>query len=402
MKKVGIVGLGMTPFKSKWATKTYYALAQMAAKEAFKDAGLSPKEVDSVVFTIYNDIFERTAIPEHPLQGIVGMMNKPGLRVTNGGATGGYGLRAAFAEVASGLSDTVMILGVEKATDCFDFQSMTETPEVIKTIAWSGDSFFEQPLGWTAADSYAEIVLAYMDHYPQFTEEVTAWVSVWFSQNALKNPYAQRHDPVTHEEVMNSRYVVYPFKLMDCCVYSEGSVALIIAEEEKARSICRSMGHPVVWITGVAAANEHSFVGKEAKILHRIESDYIAGKKAYAMAGIKDPLNELQVAEIHDAFGPQALITGEELGFCLEGKAHTLVTERIVAPDGKVPFNLSGGLLYCGHAVGATGLFSVLEVARQCRHTSPNQRPDVHRGIAHGTGSTLAQYATVFILERGE
>ena len=93
--RVGIVGAAVTPFKAKWFEKTYYELAQMATREAVKDAAISIKDVDSVFYGIYNDIFERTAIPEHPLQGICGMQNKFGLRVSTGGATGCRWISAA-------------------------------------------------------------------------------------------------------------------------------------------------------------------------------------------------------------------------------------------------------------------------------------------------------------------
>src|SRR4030067_2583550 len=87
-KKVGIVGAAVTPFRGKWYEKTYYELAQMATREALKDAAIPVKDVEAVVYGIYNDIFERTCIPEHPLQGIIGLQNKFGIRITNGGGPG--------------------------------------------------------------------------------------------------------------------------------------------------------------------------------------------------------------------------------------------------------------------------------------------------------------------------
>lgn len=162
-KRVGIVGAAVTPFKGRWLEKTYYELAQMATREAVKDAQMSIHDVDAAFYGIYNDIFERAAIPEHAIHGLCGMQNKFGIRITTGGATGAYTMSAAHAYLAAGRFKTALVLGVEKSTDCFDFSSMSATPEVIKSIGWSGDSFFEQPIGWSASDSYAEVVLAYMD-----------------------------------------------------------------------------------------------------------------------------------------------------------------------------------------------------------------------------------------------
>ncbi len=396
MRRVGIVGAAVTPFKARWYEKTYYELAQMAAAEALKDAGLTVDDVDGVVYGIYNDIFQRAAIPEHPLQAIIGLENKMGLRVSNGGATGAYAISAAHAYVAAGRYDVLMVLGVEKATDCFDFQSMSATPEVIKTIGWSGDSFFEQKLGWTASDSYAEVVLAYMDEYPgDLKPEVCARIAAQLSQQARNNEFAQRRfDQVTPEEVLNSRIVAYPFKELEICVYSEGAAAVILAEERTARAIARNTGNPVIWITGLGEANEPSFAGKNHKIMHRILSDHVAAQRAYAMAGIKDPLGAIDVIELHDAFVQQLEITMAEMGFVPLGRADALVEEGLMMPGGKFLLNPSGGLLYCGHAVGASNIMSAWSARRELI------RGGRSRALVHGTGSTVAQYGVVLILER--
>jgi acetyl-CoA C-acetyltransferase len=394
-RKVGIVGAAVTPFKAHWAEKTYYALAQDAVRDACKDAGLSVKEVEAVVYGIYNDIFQRTCIPEHALQGLIGMQNKFGIRVSNGGATGAYALSAAHAYVAAGRYDVMMVLGVEKATDCFDFQSMSATPEVIKTIGWSGDSFFEQPIGWTASDSYAEVVLAYMDSHPNdLKPKITAQISALLSQQVKGNPVAQRqHDQVTPEEVLNSRIVVHPFKQLEICVYSEGAAVVIMAEEEKAKAIAKNMGVPVVWITGVGESNEHSFAGKNQKIMDRIMSDHDAAQMAYKMAGITNPLEQIQVLEVHDAFVHQLEITLVEMGFAPLGRADSLVEEGTIMPGGKLLVNPSGGLIYCGHAVGASNIMSAWSARNELI------KRGLKRAAVHGTGSTVAQYGVVLVFE---
>ena len=386
---------GVTPFKGRWVEKTYYALAQDAVRATLEDAGISVNMLDAVVYGIYNDIFQRTCIPEHALQGLIGMQNKFGIRVSNGGATGAYALSAAHAYVASGRFDTMLVLGVEKSTDCFDFQSMSATPEVIKTIGWSGDSFFEQPIGWTASDSYAEVVLAYMDEHPNdLKPEVTAQISALLSQQVKGNEFAQRqHDQVTPEEVINSRIVVHPFKQLEICVYSEGAAALIVAEEEKAKQIARNMGVPVVWITGVGESNEHSFAGKNQKIMSRIMSDHDAAQRAYKMAGITNPLEEIQLVEVHDAFVHQLEITLAEMGFAELGRADALVEEGTIMPGGKLLVNPCGGLIYCGHAVGASNIMSAWSARRELINRG------LKRAAVHGTGSTVAQYGVVFVLE---
>ncbi len=394
-RRVGIVGAAVTPFRARWLEKTYYELAQMATREAVKDAGISIGEVDAVFYGIYNDIFERTCIPEHPLQGICGMQNKFGIRISNGGATGAYTMSAAHAYVAAGRFKTALVLGVEKATDCYDFQSMSSTPEVIKTIAWSGDSFFEQQIGWSASDSYAEVVLAYMDEHPgDLKPEVTAQVSSLLSQHVRNNPYAQRQlDQVTPQEVMNSRLVVYPFRELEICVYSEGAAALILAEEETAKAIARNTGKPVVWITGVGEANEHSFAGRNQKVMSRIMSDYYGAHRAYEMAGIKDPAKAIEVVELHDAFVHQLEISCAEFGLVPLGRADALIEEGLMTPGGKYVLNPCGGLIYCGHAVGASNIMSAWSARNELI------KRKLKTALVHGTGSTVAQYTACLILE---
>lgn len=395
-KRVGIIGAAVTPFKAKFYEKTYYELAQMAVAEALQDAGIGVEDVDAAFYGIYNDIFERTCIPEHPLQGIIGMQNKFGIRVSNGGATGAYTMSAAHAYVAAERFRIALVLGVEKATDCFDFQSMSATPEVIKTIGWSGDSFFEQKLGWTASDSYAEVVLAYMDEHPDdLKPQITAQIVAQLSRQARDNPYAQRQfDQVTPQEVLNSRVVVYPFKELEICVYSEGAAAVIMAEGETAKAIARNTGQPVIWVTGVGESNEHSFAGKNQKVIHRIISDHVAAQKAYAMAGITDPLKAIDVVELHDAFAQQLEMTLAEMGFVPIGRADALIEEGIMWPAGKLMVNPCGGLIFSGHAVGASNIMSAWSARRELINRG------LKRAAVHGTGSTVAQYGVVLVLER--
>jgi acetyl-CoA acetyltransferase len=272
---------------------------------------------------------------------------------------------------------------------------MSATPEVIKTIGWSGDSFFEQPIGWTASDNYAEVVLAYMDEHPgDLKPEITAQISAQLSRQVRTNNYAQRQfDQVTPEEVMNSRLVVYPFRELEICVYSEGAAALIMAEEETALAISKNSGRPVVWVTGVGEANEHSFAGKNQKVMSRIMSDYYASRRAYEMAGIRDPTKSIQIVELHDAFVHQLEISMAEFGLVPLGRADSLIEESLMTPGGKYLVNPCGGLIYSGHAVGASNIMS----AWSARNELIARR--LHTALVHGTGSTIAQYTACMILE---
>ncbi len=394
MRPVAISAAAMTPCKARHIDKTFWELAQWAVAELEKEAQIPIDMVQAGVAGIYNDIFEFQAIPESGLQGIIGLANKPLMRVSNGGATGGYAMLAAYNMVASGQYDLVLLLGVEKATDCYDFEVKHPTPQVVQTIAYSWDPWFERPIGATAASSYAQVVLAYMDEYPG---DLDPWIRAQLveilSKQAQNNPYAQRWgEVVTADQVMESRYIVTPFRLLETCVYTEGAVALFLASTEMAKKIERASGKPPIWITGIGAANEPYFVGKAHphKILHRIESDHLAAQQAYKQAGINP--KDIKVIELHDAFVPQLMITMAEMGFVPLGKANDIL--NIMKPDGDIWVNWSGGLTFCGHFVGGSNAMSAKFVCDQMREQN------LPHGLVHGTGASIAAYGFVAILSQ--
>lgn len=397
MKEVAIIGAGMTPCRSRWLEKTYWELAQLAVSEAVKDAGIHIKEVDAGVAGIYNDIFEFMAIPESGFQGIIGLANKPLMRVSNGGATGAYSMLAGYNMVASGQYDLVLVVGVEKALDCYDFEAESPTPAVVQTIAYSWDPWFERPIGAHASSSYAQVIQAYMDEHPGDLDPlVRAKVVELLCKQAQNNPYAQRlGEAVTAEQVLESRYVVYPIRAMETCVYTEGACALIFASKKAAKKIAERTGKEPIWITGVGAANEPYFVGRDItrhKVLHRIYSDYLATRKALKQA--KLTINDIQVIELHDAFIPQFLITLAEMGVVPLGRANDLVNEEIIMPGGRLLVNPSGGLVFGGHFVGGSNMMSTWSAMREMKGRN------LEHGMIHGTGASLSDYGVVFVLER--
>jgi acetyl-CoA C-acetyltransferase len=305
LRKVAIIGVGITPFKARYLDKTYFELAFDATKLALEDANkngaqISHKDLQSTVYGIYNELFERQFMPDIFTNSYLGMNDKPGTRIASGGATGGYTVRMAYAEVASGLSDLCLCIGLEKCNDCYDEQTGTTTPEVLNAIAYSADMTYEYPMGMMAASSYVSMVNAHYEEFGNPTEEQMAYVSVKNHGNAILNPKAQSPMKISVEDVMNSRIICYPFKMLDCCLYSEASAALILAPEEKVKEL--GIKKPI-WITGVAAANTDCFIGNRES-LGRLYSNINAAKMAYKMAGldynkIKD---QIDLAELHDAF----------------------------------------------------------------------------------------------------
>ena len=310
MRRVAIIGVGITPFKPRYIDKTYFELAYDATKLALEDANkngaeITHKHLQSTVYGIYNELFERQFMPDIFINSYIGMNDKPGVRVATGGATGGYAVRTAYAEVASGLSDLSLCLGVEKCADCYDEQTGASTPEVLNSIAYSTDMTYEYPMGVNAASSYVSMVNAHFEEFGNPTEEQMALVSVKNHGNAMNNPKAQSPMKITVEDVLNSRIICYPFKLLDCCLYSEASAALILASEEKVKEL--KVENPI-WITGVGAANTDCFIGNRED-MGRLYSNIHAAKAAYKMAGLEyDKIkSQIDLAELHDAFSGQRM-----------------------------------------------------------------------------------------------
>ena len=209
-RKVAIVGAFTTPCRARWLSKTIWELAQWSVSGALQDAKMKVDRVEAGVIGLYNDIFARQAIPECSFLGHMGLAFKPLTRVTNGGATGIYAFGTAFDMVASGRHDVVLCVGAEKATDVvLIFTSETQTPEVVQTIAWSWDPLFERDQGATAADSYAEVILSYMDQHPNDLKmEVRGEILRIMCEQAKNNPNAQRRDEIVTPEKGDPQFPV--------------------------------------------------------------------------------------------------------------------------------------------------------------------------------------------------
>jgi len=408
MNKVAIIAAGITDCRSRWVEATYWDLFQQATRRTLEDAKMTADEVDSVVYGIYNDIFEHQAIPESALAGTIGMAMRPGTRVSSGGATGFYAMRTAIMEVASGMSECVLCIGGEKATDCYDPQSQTATPMVIDTIAKSWDPFFEYPLGATASDSYMQMCMGYNDAHPGDIGDavVRAKIIEMLCRQGNKNPFGQRRDEtVTVEQVLASRWIIAPFlRLLEVCMYTEGAAGGIFASENKAREIQERTGVPPIWVKGVGAANESYQVGRGGshKSLSSIVSDRVAAERAYAMAGVRP--SDIQLIELHDAFIAQFMITMGEMGFVKPGKTRALVDDGIMAdirelgddkapPKGQLLLNPSGGLIFGGHFVGGSNMFSMWSARREML------RRQMPLALIHGTGAINAIFGGAIVVE---
>jgi acetyl-CoA C-acetyltransferase len=216
-------------------------------------------------------------------------------------------------------------------------------------------------------------------------------------EQAKNNPNAQRRDEiVTPERVEQSPWIIEPaFKKLETCVYTEGAACLIFAAEGVAEEICKSAGNPPIWIEGLGFACEPYWWGisHPHKLPGRIESHHLAAKAAFEMAGITP--QDVNVVELHDAFLPQLEISMAEMGFVPLGHADDLIEKKVMAPHGQLLVNPSGGLIYGGHFVGGSNMFSAWSARRELI------KRELEYGLVHGTGASSAQYGGVAILRRG-
>ena len=244
----------------------------------------------------------------------------------------------------------------------------------------SPDSF-EDIYGLTTVGLYAMIAQRHMHLYGTTSEQL-AEIAVAARKHASMNPEAMFRDPMTIEDVVNSRVISSPLHVRDCCVITDGGGAVVIASPEVARG-CRQTP---VWVLGAGEAIAHQGAGKRDLM-------YVAAKQshepAFAMAGVTH--DDIDMAMIYDSFTITVLATLEDLGFCKKGEGGDFVSGGRLQIGGQLPTNTDGGGLSSNHP-GMRGIFLLIEATRQLRHQfegTPRQVPDCQVALCHGTGGTL-------------
>ncbi len=360
-------------------------LAFEAVKACLDDAGVELKEVESMVTGIAGDEFSVALQPSAQVHDYIGFHPKPNFRVEGACATGSMALRTGWMNVASGLADLVLAVGVEK---------MNEVPTSVATgiMGRGGDAIWEYPFGTTFPGYYAMIANAHMAEFGT-TEEQLAMVSVKNHYYGSLNPYAHMQKPITLEKALTSFTVAHPLKLFDCSLITDGAAAVLLASEERAKSISKKP----VWIAGLGLATDTMRMG-DRKSLTSILSSREAAKAAYKMAGVGP--SDIHVATVHDCFTIAEIVAYEDLGFCEKGDGGNLIQARETYVGGKIPVNVDGGLKSKGHPLGATGISMALEITKQLRgEAGGRQVKNAGIGLTHNVGGT-GQVVAVHIFRR--
>jgi acetyl-CoA C-acetyltransferase len=253
------------------------------------------------------------------------------------------------------------------------------------------DPLYHRNLGIDAISAAALQANAYMHKYG-ISEEEVALVSVKNHGNAKNNPYAQLPLDISVADVMRSKKIAEPLKLLDCCPVSDGAAAVIIAGEEVAAT-CSSKP---VWIKGVAHCCEDYYLGD------RNLADPIAlraaAQRAYAMAGIQSPVDEIDVAEVLEPFGYMEPLWLEGLGFCAPGEGARQIDMGLSVMGGRLPVNPSGGSL-SANPILVAGLARLIEATLQVRgQAGARQVKDAKTGLAHGFNGPCGQSHCVWIV----
>ena len=239
------------------------------------------------------------------------------------------------------------------------------------------DTTWEVPVEPLAAANFAFVVQSHIDRFGGPSEEQMAKVSVKNHRNALTNPLAQSGLDITVDDVMKSRRIAGPIKFYDCCLYSEGAAALILAREDRALQITPNP----IWIEGVGSCNQRSYM-PDFDELGRLVCQQVGAQKAYKMAGITNPRKELDLIETHDLLTGVELISYAELGLCEPGQGGRLIDEGVTERSGELPVNPSGGMIGCGHVAGCSGISRIGEITRQLLGKAGGTQVPINKGRA--------------------
>jgi acetyl-CoA C-acetyltransferase len=374
MRRVAVIGVGVTKFGLH--DRTSAELFADAAGDALTDAGIPASAVQALYYG--NVVGGET---EHQLHtgpqaaSILGIPTIPTTRFETACASSHAAFRHAVMEIAAGVSDVVLVGGGERVLN-------VPTADSTEYFAYASDASWEQPLGLTFPGVFALVARAHMAKHGT-TEAQMAAVAVKNHRHGALNPKAQFQKEITLETVLKSPYVADPLKLYDCCPFTDGGAAIVLASEEVARGRPRA-----VWVLGTAAASDSMLLG-DKKDLSRVMATERAAKAAYQQAG-KNPA-DVDVVELHDCFTIAEIVATEGLGLFEPGAGGIAAERGWTSLGGRIPVNPSGGLKAKGHPIGATGAAQIAEVVTQLRgEAGPRQVDGARTGLTHTLGGNTA------------
>ena len=371
--KVAIIGMGCTRFGERWDMSGADLMVE-AYIECMEDAGVEKKDIDAAWWAALYPMQGLSAIQ---LSQVLKLPFIPVTHVENLCASGTEAIRGATYALASGACDMALALGVEK----------------LKDVGYGGLPDMRPPheqmvnANASAPGVYAMMATRYFSQYglsPEEGKRMLARVSWKSHKNGAQNPKAHLRREVTVDDIVNAPIIAWPLGLYDCCSVSDGSAAAILVRAEDAKKF---RPDPVyIKALQIATSSGEEMWYTDFDYTHS-ETGTRAGIRAYKEAGIKNPREEISMAEVHDCFSITEAVTMEDLQFSPRGKAREDIESGFFDLDGKLPVQPDGGLKCFGHPVAASGIRMIYEMYKQLQGKSgPRQIKDPKQGLTHNVG----------------
>ena len=368
---VAVVGAAETTKMGKIPDVSVIGLHADAALNAMADAGLTPADIDGVA---------TAGISPVELAHYLGIKPTYADGTSVGGCSFMLHVRHAAAAIAAGHAKTILITHGESGRSRVGAGGFARAPSSLM-------GQFEMPFGPVGPPTMFTVpVLRYMKTYG-VTEEDLAMVAVIQREWAAKNPRASFKDPITVDDVLNSPMIAWPYRMLMCCLVTDGGGALILTSADRAKDF----PNKPVYVLGTGESVETPMVSQMYDFTSSTAFK-ISGKKAFDEAGIKH--SDVDHLMIYDAFAHLPLYGLEDLGFVKPGEAKDFIRERNTAIGGKLPLNTNGGGLSYMHS-GMYGMYALQESVRQMRGTAAAQIEGAKISVAHGVGGMFASSGTV-------
>jgi acetyl-CoA C-acetyltransferase len=388
MGKVAIIGVGQSTFVRSYPG-SIRELVFEGFKEAMQDAQLSTKDIDASVVCSAPE-YDKQRSPAGVFAEYLGLNPQPTFYVETLCSSSSTGLKLAYSLVKSGLHDIVAVIGFQKMSEI----SSSESQE---RMGRGADIQWESPFGTMMPAYYAMYAKAHMEKYGTTLDDL-ALIRVKAATYGQLNERAVYRKPVEFEmfsdpENRMAGPVASPLRVGDCCANADGSACIIVASEEKAKSISKKP----VWISGLGAASTSvNLAGRD--LFTGLTVARQAAQQAYEMAAVGP--KDIDVAEVHDCFTIAEMMAYENLGFAKPGEGKELIRNKETYQEGSIPVNVDGGLLSKGHPIGATGGSQIRTIVLQLRDEAGDiQVKDPQIGLVHNIGG-VGLYGNVTILRR--
>ncbi|OGO12637.1 MAG: hypothetical protein A2Y53_05370 [Chloroflexi bacterium RBG_16_47_49] len=379
-ERVAIVGVGCTGFRHTTPEQSYKEMVYEAAVRAYNDAGVDPRrDVESFV-TVAEDFHEGTSIFDEYTPDQIGGALKPVHTITGDGL---HGIASAYMLIRTGQFDIVAVEGHSKASNIKTLSEVT---------AYAQDPVLNRPLKLNSHFIAGLEMNRYL-YETGSTHEHCAAVVVKNRYNALNNPLAAYAANLSMEDVLSGPVLSWPLGARETAEHADGAIVMVLASEEKASSLTDKP----IWILGSGWSNDSPSL-ENRDWAHSIYTEE-AARLAYRQAGINNPLEAIDIAEVDDTYAYKELQSLEALGFCREGEAGILTVEGFTSPDSGLPVNVSGGSLGMGNLLEANGLARALEIVLQLRgEAGIRQVEDVNIGLAQSWRGVPSASGAVLIL----